>query len=349
MTTTTPSLIKPRRLQPGMTVGLIAPASAASDVKVIDDGIRGLEALGLNVKPGRHIRSRRGYLAATDSERLADLHAMFQDPKVDAIMCVRGGYGCGRIADAIDYDLVRRHPKILVGFSDITTLNLALLRRAGLVSFSGAMLTFTFADRRPRPFTVSSFLRTLGRTEPAGSIWQDHPEEEKGERQFRVVRHGKARGPLTGGCLSLVAASVGTRYQIETRGRIVFLEDVDEKPYKIDRMLTQLLAAGLLADAAAIVVGRIVPDKETQKLEKKRAAQEGLSHMTSPPPRKVDREFEMTTDEVLADLLRPLGIPVLIGLPFGHIPDYATLPLGVEASVDTRTGDLVIEEAAVTE
>jgi muramoyltetrapeptide carboxypeptidase len=323
-----------------MTIGIIAPASAARDPLHVDHAMAGIEALGFQVKPGRHIRDRHGFLASSDANRLADLHRMFADKKVDGIMCLRGGYGTGRLVDSIDYELVGANPKVFIGFSDITMLNLAFLRKCKLVSFNGPMAASTFADTAPSRFCVSSFLRTVGHAEPAGSIWQGHDD-----RNFRVIRPGRAEGRLTGGNLSLMAASVGTPFEMQTRGCIVFMEEVDEKPYRIDRMLTQLLSAGKLSDAAGIVIGRNVPDKDFAEAEAK--ATKTAKRTVKPLPRKLPADFEPLMDDIFYDRLHGLGIPVITGLPFGHIDDYATLPLGIQASMDTQSGDLVIEESAV--
>lgn len=325
-----------------MTIGLISPASAAKDKTLIDKGIARLKSLGYRVKEGRSIRTRHGYLAAPDAARLADINAMFADPKVDAIMCVRGGYGTGRIASQIDYEVARQNPKIFIGFSDVTMLSLAFWKKIKLVTFSGPMLLSTFAKDQPSAYTTAGFARTLTAPEAPGSIWQNHAD-----RNYRVVRHGKAAGRLIGGNLSLVAASIGTPFEIDTKRKIVFLEDVDEQPYRVDRMLTQLLQSGKLLDAAGIVFGRNVPDAESAEHEKKRTLDGRMGRTASPPSRKAGEDFEHIIDDVIADLLAPLGIPVVIGLPFGHITDYATMPIGVHAELNTRTGDLVIDEAAV--
>lgn len=333
--------LKPRRLEKGMTIGLVAPASAARDPAQIDKGIEKLQALGFRVKEGRHTRKRLGYLAAPDKERLADLNAMLRDDRVDAIMCIRGGYGTMRLLDGLDYEAARTHPKPIIGFSDITALHLAFWRRCRLVTFNGPMLLSAFGKDDPEPFTVQSLLRTLTTAEPAGSIWRGLPE-----RVYRVVRHGRARGRLVGGNLSLVAALVGTPYEIQTRHAIVYLEDVDEKPYRVDRMLTQLLLAGKLHDAAGIVFGRNVPDEESAKVEAARF-RAGVAQRATGFPSSACADYEPILDDVIADRLGRLGLPVMIGLPFGHVDEYATLPFGVEASMDTRTGELTIEEAAV--
>ncbi|MBX7245248.1 MAG: LD-carboxypeptidase [Candidatus Sumerlaeaceae bacterium] len=333
--------IKPAKLEPGMTIGVIAPAGANKDLSLLDRGVAKLEKLGYRVKLGRHTRSRIGYLAADDKSRLGDLHALFADRKVDAIMCSRGGYGTMRLLPEMDFELIRKNPKIFIGFSDITALGLAFLKKVGLVTFNGPMVVSTFGKEKVSPFSVSCFLRTVTSAKPAGSVWQGHRD-----RKFRVVTAGKGSGILTGGNLSLVASTVGTPYEVETKGKIVFLEDVDETPYRIDRYLTQLMLAGKLRDARAIVFGRNVPDAESAIIEKK-LARKGLPKVATGFPRDANRSYEQVTDEVIVDRLKPLGIPVLIGLPFGHISEYATIPLGVRASVDTKSGDLVIEEGAV--
>ncbi len=333
-------MIKPARLQLGMTIGIVAPASAAKEEIHVDQAIHGLEVMGFQIKAGRHVRDRHGFLASSDKNRLADLHSMFADKKVDAIMCLRGGYGTGRLVDAIDYDLIKANPKVFIGFSDITMLNLAFLKKCGLVSFNGPMAASTFADSAPSRFSIFSFLRTVGRAEPAGSIWTDH-----NDRDYRIIRPGTATGRLVGGNLSLLAASVGTPFAVQTRNAIVFIEEVDEKPYRVDRMLTQLLSAGKLKDAAGIVIGRNVPDSDFAALEQKAAQTAGRT--VKPLPSQLPRALEPLMDDVLYDRLRPLGIPVISGLPFGHIQDYATLPLGIMATMNSRTGDLIIEESAV--
>lgn len=324
-----------------MTIGLISPASAAKDTAQIDAGIAALRGMGYRVKEGRATRSKLGYLAATDAARLADLNGMLRDPKVDAIMCIRGGYGVMRILHAIDYAQAKRKPKIIIGFSDITALHLAFWKKCAMVTFNGPMALSAFAKNPPRPFTVNGFTRTLGTAKPAGSVWQG-----LSGRDYSVVRPGAASGRLVGGNLSLVASTIGTPYEIDTRGKLVFLEEVDEKPYRIDRMLMQLLLAGKLRNATGIIFGRNVPDDESAKLELERL-RAGKPKKCPAMPRKAPREFEPIADDVIADLLAPLGIPVMIGAPFGHIDEYATIPIGVKASMDTRTGEFSIDEAAV--
>jgi muramoyltetrapeptide carboxypeptidase len=335
-------LQKPRRLEPGMTIGVIAPSGAVRALQPLERGLVHLQEMGFHVKLGKSVRARYGYLAGNDEERLADIHRMFVDSKVDAIVCARGGYGTSRLADAIDYELVRRNPKIFIGFSDITYLSLAFLKKCGLVTFSGPMVNFTFGDEVPRSFSVAGWERTLYEAKPAGSIWQGH-----GDRIYRVIAPGHARGALTGGNLSLVASSVGTPYKMDARGKIVFLEEIEEQPYRIDRMLTQLLSAGVLQQAAGIVIGRNVPHADCAALEEAAASKPRRPKLIPAPRRKVPDSYEQTMEDVFAERLRGLGIPVMTGLPFGHIKDVATLPVGIRASMDTASGDLVVEEPAV--
>lgn len=324
-----------------MTIGVIAPASGG-DLEKIDKGIAGLTRYGFYVKEGRSMRGKRGYLAATDAERLTDIHRMFADRKIDAIMCMRGGYGTGRLIASIDTNIVKKNPKVFLGFSDITFLHLLFWKKTGLVTFNGPMLVSAFARPELHPFTISSFERTLMRAEAPGSVWQNHED-----RWVRVVSPGTASGRLVGGNLSLVVSTLGTPYEIDTRGKIVFLEDVDEGPYRIDRMLTHLLMARKLSNAAAIVFGRNVPDKDTAPEEELRYKKGLMRGPVKLVPRKVDREYVQVIDETIADRLGKLGIPILIGLPFGHIDDYATMPIGAKATVQSRTGDLTIDEPVV--
>lgn len=334
-------MIKPQHLQPGMTIGLIAPASSIKDVDSIDKGIAGLENLGYKVKAGKFLRDRFGYLGSHDTDRLNDLNGMFKDKKVDAVMAFRGGYGTMRIVSGIDFDLIKKNPKIFIGFSDITMINNAILKKCKLVNFSGPMAGFTFADTPIKPFTLNGFNRTLTQTKPAGSIWQDHSD-----RDFKVIRHGEAEGILVGGNLCLLAASIGTPYEVDTKNKIVFFEEIDEQPYRIDRMITQMLLAGKLADAKAIVIGRNVPANDNVELEEQWAIN-NPGKVVKPLARKLARDYDPSMNDIFCDLLRPLNILVLSGLPFGHIKDYATMPLGVKASVNSKTGDLIIEESAV--
>jgi muramoyltetrapeptide carboxypeptidase len=323
----TPPLIKPDRLNPFDTVALVAPASAPHDPANIDRAVASLEGLGFKVKLGRNVRRRRGFLAGTDRERAGDVMKMFADPKVKAILCLRGGYGTGRLLSRLDYRSIRRNPKIFIGYSDITALHCALLTQAGLVSFHGPMANSDLSKPPVAEFTVHGFRRTLMEPWAPGSICQGLEH-----KVVTVLRRGKASGPLLGGNLSLLCTTMGTPYQPVFKGRILLLEDVDELPFRFDRMLTHLLNAGVLQEVAGIAVGINANCVERKKNEDGR-------------PKKP--EYRQTVEDVLRERLRPLGVPIVIGLPFGHIPEIATLPLGAKATLDANKGDLIVTEAAV--
>ena len=340
------ALIKPKALQPGDTLGIVAPASGQLDDVAIDAAIDHLRSMGFRVKPGRALRGRHGFLAATDVDRLRDLHNAFANPAIDAIMCMRGGYGTQRLLSDIDYRIIAANPKLFIGYSDVTALNLAFLASARLISFNGPMAVSTFARKPVSMFATEGFLRTTTIARPAGSIWNGHAEEETKDRRWRIIAPGQATGQLVGGNLSLLASLAGTPWHMRARGKIVFIEEIEEKPYSIDRMLTQLLQSSDLAHAAGIVIGRNMAHPDCMANEEARATA-GLPHRMPRPPRRMARDAEQIMDDVFAERLGNLGIPVMSGLPFGHIADSATIPLGVRATMNTRNGDLTIDEAAV--
>ena len=316
-------LIRPKALRPGDTVGLITPSSYVSDPDRLALAERTARYFGLVPKFGKNVRKREGYLGGSVDDRVEDLHAMFRDPEIKAVFAIRGGYGASQLLDRIDYDLIRANPKIFLGYSDITALHLAIQKRAGLVTFHGPIVLSRFT-----PFTQTYFRKALFETAPIGRV-TNPPDSDplRPAHVQRTVRPGIARGPLLGGNLTLISTTMGTPYEIETAGRILFLEDVDEEPYSIDRMLTQLRLAGKLDAAAGVIFG------ECQDCR----------------PREFKQSFESTLSvgEVVDGILGRLRIPVLSGLTIGHTDDQLTLPLGVMAQLDADKGELVIEEAGV--
>ena len=315
--------IRPPRLRFGDTVGIVAPSSPPGDPAAVDRALAAMEKLGFKPRLARHARQRLGFLAGTDAQRAADIMEMFMDGGVKAIFCLRGGYGSGRLLRQLDFSSIRKHPKIFVGYSDITALQCALLTQARLISFHGPMLANKLAGKGAPAFTVQSLLRTVMERAPAGVIRAGYDG-----RSVRVIRGGKAAGPLIGGNLSLLCATLGTPYQPDFRGAILFFEDIGEAPFRLDRMLTHLLNAGVLQQAAGVAIG------VNQNCREKTANQ--------------IREYRQKEADVLEERLRPLKIPVVAGLPFGHGPWNATLPIGTEAKLDGGSGDLVIKEAAVS-
>jgi muramoyltetrapeptide carboxypeptidase len=313
-------LVKPRALKPGDTVGLIAPASYTFDLWSLDDAAARVEALGLKPKFGKHVRGRRGFLSGTDDERLEDLHAMFSDPGVSAVFALQGGYGTPRLLDRIDYGLIRRNPRILLGYSDITGLHLAIGRKSGLVTFHGPNMIGSLPPR-----TVELLKKALFVAEPIGELTNpDEADPLNVEFPLRTVTPGVARGRIVGGNLTLVTATMGTPYEIETKGRIVFLEDTGEAPYRVDRMLVQLRLAGKLQEAAGIVFGTC----------------------TDCGPGKSSFELSLSLSEVLMEQLGTLRVPVIAGLVFGHTKEKSVLPMGVEAELDATARRVRVLESA---
>ena len=316
------TLLKPERLCRGDTVGLIAPASAPPDPKAVDRAAAALERFGFKPKLGKNVRARLGFIAGTDRERATDLMTMFADKSVKGIICLRGGYGSSRILDRLDYKIIRRNPKILSGYSDITSLHFALIKMSGLACIHAPMLNGELADPKTPQFTRDAFFRTVMEAKPPGSICQGYTG-----KTISVLRSGVAEGRLIGGNLSLICASLGTPYAPSFKDKILFFEDVSEKPYRLDRFLTQLLNAGVLAQVAGVAVG--------------------VNKDCHDPDAKPGGEYRQSGADVVKERLSSLRVPVVVGLPFGHIEFNATIPVGVRAKLDGKQGDLIITESAV--
>lgn len=319
------SPVKPRVLKPGDTVGLITPSTYVSDPDRIDLALRTIDYFGLKPKMGRNVRKRTGYLGGTVQERIDDLHAAFSDPEVKAVFCIRGGYGSAQLLDSINYELIRKNPKIFIGYSDITALHIAIHRMTGLVTFHGPVTLSGFS-----PYTLEYFKRAMFEAKPLGTL-TNPPESNtlRPKHPTRVLKAGKSTGPLIGGNLSLISTTMGSPYEIQTDGCILFLEDVDEQPYSMDRMLTHLRLAGKFKNIKGLIIGECADCR----------------------PREFRPSFESTFSlgEVLDNILGDLTVPVLAGLTIGHTEDQLTLPEGVKATLDTSTASLTIEESATTE
>ena len=319
------SLIRPRRLAPGQTIGIVAPSSAPNEPERIRFAIETVESLGFKVQPGPHLYDREGYLAGADAARADDLNAMFADDSVDAIWCVRGGYGASRILPALDYSLMRRRPKALIGYSDITALHMAIHRHAGLVTFHGPVALRAFT-----PYTRDELKRVLWSADTPVRLGGPPPFERSEGRvdwdnRVTTLQPGKARGHLLGGNLCLMSHLVGTPYLPDLRGAIVFLEDVEEAYYRIDRMLTQLWLSGALAGVAGMAFGKFTGCEPSAFFLQNRSL-----------------------EDILAERFRALGIPAVSGLMIGHIEDQTTLPVGCLAELDADAGTLTLLEPGVS-
>lgn len=315
----TPSRILPPPLQPGDTVGLVSPSAATDDPLDLQLAREAMEALGLKVKPAPHLDARRGHLAGTDAERAGDLNAMFADRQVKAIVCARGGSGAARLLPLLDYPLIRRNPKALLGYSDITALHNALLSQAGLVSFHGPIGSGSW-----NAFNADQFRRVFFGRELMQYRNLSEPGDELVPRRNRTVTitGGKARGELVGGNLSVLVALAGSRYLPDFRGKILFLEDVGEAPYRVDRMFSTLRLMGALEQVAGVVFGEC----------------------TECDPG--DGYGSLTVPQILDDYLRPLGVPAYRGAMIGHIRQQFILPVGGKVELDADAGTLRMLEPA---
>jgi len=290
-------LLKPPSLLPGARIAIVAPASSAKPER-ITAGVAALRALGYNVVLSDHARGKHApYFSGTPEERLGDLHAAFADPTIAAIICTRGGYGSNYLLDKLDLDLIRAHPRPLFAYSDMTTLQTWLLDQLGLVSFHGPMAAADFYLQDG--VDLASFHAAI-----SGSLVEAGPAQG-----LRILRPGRARGTMYGGCLSILTAALGTRYAPSTEGKLLFLEDVGEPPYQIDRMLRQLILAGKFEGVRGFIFGEM----------------QGCEFDSTRPDR---------LDDVILRVLKPFDVPIAIGLRSGHVSrGCVTLPMGLEAEL----------------
>jgi len=313
-------MLKPKRLEKGDTIGIISPASSPRNKSKVKQAIKVFEGWGYKVKLGKYIYDEYYYLAGRDKCRVEDLNKFFADDAIDAIFCSTGGYGAMRILKDIRYDVIKKNPKIFLGFSDITALHLAIHKMTGLVTFHGPIAEEINSNTG---YIVDYLNKALFSAKPIGTI-----EMASRDKHLVKIVSGKAKGRVVGGNLTLVCSTLGTPYEIDTKGKIVFLEEVQEAPYRVDRYFSQLLNAGKLQEAVGIVIGECVKCESS----------------TSTHESRKSRRIK----EIIFDLLAPLKIPIIYGLPIGHTKDIATIPIGVEACLDASRGEFSIDEVATT-
>jgi muramoyltetrapeptide carboxypeptidase len=319
-------MLHPKRLRPGDTVMFIAPAGPPKKDEVLRAKQR-IEDRGYKVKMRDDIFNVEGYLAGTDKRRAEELMEAFLDDEVDGILCVRGGYGCMRILDQLNFDKIRQHPKVLLGFSDVTALHAALQAKAGLVSFHGpGPASGLGSEKGPTDFTAKSLIQAIESGESAsagGGATSDYiinvPESVA---KVAAYGAGKSTGRLVGGNLSLISALEGTPYAIDCRDAILLIEDVNEAPYRIDRMLAQLKLAGKLAQIRGAVLGQFTTEFVRED--------------------KLTDDARFDTNGVLAQYFKDAGIPVLVNYPIGHHDQNATVPLGAQLEIDANARTLRI-------
>ena len=314
-----PKRIFPKHLKQGDLIGLATPGSPITKEQ-LDETVKKLESMGYKTYYLPSVLSEYGYFAGTDQERADELMHLFVNKDVNAIMCVRGGYGSIRILDLLDYNKIKMNPKILEGYSDISALITTIFDRTGLVCFHGPLGISDFND-----YTLESFDNVLANPKPRYKYPYQREEntEDNPEFDFYTITGGKAEGELIGGNLSVLASMAGSNFSPDYENRIVFLEEIEEKTYRADRMLTQLVQATNLKKAKGIVLGVFykcnINDKPT-----------------------------LTLKHAISDILEPLNIPVVYGFPFGHIETKMTLPVGINAKFNANRRTLKLLEEAVT-
>ncbi|MBA5851395.1 LD-carboxypeptidase [Clostridium sp. cel8] len=308
-----------KRLKKGDTIGIISPSSfiKPEDIK---NSIKILKDLGFNVKEGKHIYDKWGYLAGNDIDRANDLMDMFQDDSVDMILCVRGGYGAMRILPLIDFNIIKKHPKIFAGFSDITVLINTIYSKCNFVTFHSPMCNSNLEDK----ITLESFLNTLTYGYKPFKIKNVKGISNNYLRNLKNLNETSASGILVGGNLSLISGTIGTPYEIDTKDKILFIEDVNEEPYKIDKMLTQLILSNKLQECSGIILGQF----------------------TNCTLSNYERSF--TLDEILEDRVISIGKPTIINFQCGHSYPRLTIPIGANVSIDCKNQIISVLEPVVS-
>jgi muramoyltetrapeptide carboxypeptidase len=312
------TVIKPRALKKGDTIGIISPSSPPSVPEKIAKGAEYLERLGYRVKLGKNVNKVHGYLAGTDEERAVDIHDMFADKSIKAIIAVRGGYGTPRLLPLINYSLIKKNPKILVGYSDLTALQLAIYKKTGLITFSGPMAGVEMW-KEMNPFTEEHFWSMVTSKKKLGAI-----KNPKGAA-LSIVSGGSASGRLLGGNLSLITSILGSPFIPSFKNSILFFEEIAEECYRLDRMLNQLRLANILKEIKGTVIGELTDIKPSD-----------------------DSKPYFTAEEVVQQYFSSLQKPVVSGLAYGHISQKVTMPIGIRVTVDAKGKKISFDEAAVS-
>ncbi len=314
--------IIPTALENGDTIGIISPASAIFESEPYEVAKETFEAMGLKVKFGNFTKSKYGHLAGTDEERARELMEMFTDKEVKAIIALRGGAGSSRILDKLDYNTIKKNPKIFIGYSDITALHLAIYKKTGLVTYHGPVAVSTW-----NPFAYTHLKKLLFEKE---AVLYENPSEKGSElaqtkNRIRTITPGTAKGELLGGNLSVLTSLMGTEYFPEKwKNKILYLEDIGEKIYAVDRMMSQLKLGGVLDQLSGFVFGKCSD------------CSPGGSGYGS-----------LTMEEVIDHYVQPLGIPAYTGAMIGHIDDNATIPNGIKAEINANKGSIQLLNPAV--
>jgi len=317
--------IKPKRLKLGDRIAVVAPSSPPSNPYTIRRSIQAIRSLGFSPVSGESIFQRHGYLAGSDEDRAKDLMQAFRDSSISGIFAIRGGYGCARLLPYLNFQEIQNNPKILLGFSDITSLHLSINKISHLVTFHGPNIDSAFIEQNKDHFTIKSALRILGLA-PHGSkqlLSEDNPHRNK----VYSINEGEATGESVVGNLTVMNSIISTPYQVDFKNKILFIEDVNEGPYRIDRLLTQLKLAGIFEQISALVLGQFARcDISTSR-------------------KKAPKEFNLA--DVFFDRLKEIDIPILANYPFGHVENNLTIPSRISLSIDTRTTSITLNESPV--
>jgi len=314
-------LVKAPRLKSGDKLGLVTPGSYISE-KELQESIKNLNDLGFDVTYSKDVLLQTGYFAGTDEERAKDLMDKFTDKSVKGIVCARGGYGCSRILPLLNYNLIRSHPKVLIGYSDVTALLYGIYQQAGLITFHGPVGISTFNE-----YSVDNFKKVLIDPERTETFKNSNSGSDENTYGVTTIVEGKSKGRFIGGNLSIMVSLIGTRYDVSYSRKIIFIEEVGEESYRIDRMLTQLIESGKFKHASGIMMG-IFKDCEVKE-------------------KNPSFEKSFTLMEVLKDKLSNLKIPVIYGMSFGHVNDKFTIPFGALAELNTSDQTFMLLEKAV--
>ena len=313
-------IVKPKRLKPGDTIGLVTPASPITEEQ-LDKTIKNIEGLGFKLEYNRkRLLARDGYLAGKDIVRADEINRMFNNKRIDGIWCVRGGYGVTRMLDMLNYKVIRDNPKVLIGYSDVTALHQAIFKKTGLVCFHGPVGASDFPN-----YTEKHVIQVISKTSSTFKI-EAAPENVSMENQIYnsyVISDGIAEGRLVGGNLTLASSLVGTPYDISYKNKLVFFEDIGEKPYRIDRMLTQMMLAGKFDKVKGVILGIFLNCDVSEN------------------------DNSLTLSEMLKDRFKNINVPVIYGMSFGHISNQFTLPLGIKAKLNTGDKTITLLESAV--
>lgn len=314
-------ILKPRKLEKGQTIGVIAPSSPPRQPEEIDRWLERIQELGFRVKQGKHLYDRHGYLAGLDEDRAADVNAMFGDDTVDAIICLRSGYGSARTLPYLDYELIRHNPKMIIGFSDLTALINVIHSKTGLVTFHGPEAEDQIISK---PYALAEFTKVVieGQSHVTlGDQPADQVASTTGDPLKQLIRYvpGKARGRLLGGNLNTIVGLLGTAYEPDFQGKLLVLETYGQDTYALGTYLHHLWLAGKLQQLAGVIFGQF----------------EGCEDTGFP------------VHEVLAERFIEQKIPALYGLMIGHIEEQTTIPIGCEAELDVEAGTLTLVESAV--